>query len=151
MPLLTFEQYADFLAGSAARSVPLIEVGLARVGDHALSLAREYVGREMPSWRPLTPDYVSDKKAAGKTGRVSATDPWLLSGATLESLGAAVDGFSAVLGAGTDQAVWNEVGTAKMQPRPLLALAMQNAADYAEDVFYEAAVAMLVPPSERRR
>jgi hypothetical protein len=142
--MLTFEQYADFLARSSRRVEPAIEMGLARVGDHALSLAREYVGHDN-LWRPLTEDYVSDKKAAGLTGRVSATDTWLLTGATLKSLAATVEGHQAVLGAGTDQALWNEVGTAKMQPRPLLAKAMNNATDYAKDVFYETAVALLVP------
>lgn len=150
--MYTFEQYAAFLARSAARTAaPLIEIGLARIGDHALSLATEYVGHELPAWRPLTPDYVDEKRAAGLTGRVSATDPWLLTGETLKSLGTEVHGNQVVLGAGTDQAVWNEIGTAKMQPRPLLALAMLNAKDFAEDVGYEMAVAMLVPPEARRK
>jgi hypothetical protein len=149
--VITFERYAEFLSRSVARVEPAIEMGLARVGDHALSLAKEYVGHEMPSWRPLTPDYVSAKASAGLTGRVSATDPWLLTGETLKSLAAEVHGHRAVLGATTMQALWNEVGTAKMQPRPLLALAMRNATDYAADVFGEIAVSLLVPPEALRR
>lgn len=148
--MITFERYAEFLAGAARRVEPAIQIGLARVGDHALALAKEYVGHDN-LWRPLTPDYVSDKHAAGKTGRVSATDTWLLSGDTLKSLAAEVDGHKATLGATTPQALWNEVGTAKMQPRPLLAMAMHNAMDFAGDTFGDAAVALLTPPEALRR
>jgi hypothetical protein len=147
--MISFEDYAKFLEGSARRAVPLMETALHRVGDHALSLAKEYVGHDS-LWRPLSPDYVSDKKAAGLTGRVSATDTWLLTGETLKSLAVAADGHEVVLGATTDQALWNEIGTAKMKPRPLLAMAMNNATDFAEDEFYAAAVTLLVPPGARR-
>lgn len=146
--MISFEDYAKFLERSVPRATVVMETALHRVGDHALSLAREYVGHDS-LWRPLTPDYVSDKKAAGLTGRVSATDTWLLTGATLKSLAVATEAHSVVLGAGTDQAVWNEVGTAKMQPRPLLAKAMANATDFAEDEFYAAAVSLLVPGGRR--
>lgn len=149
--MISFERYAEFLAGSARRVEPLIQVSLARVGTHALSLASEYVGHELPEWRPLSAGYVESKAKRGLTGRVSETDPWMLTGETLKSLGTEVRGHQVVLGAGTKQALWNELGTAKAPPRPLLALAMRNAQEYAGDVFGEAAIALLVPPEALRR
>jgi hypothetical protein len=147
--MISFEQYARFLQRSAARAEPLIGVALARVGDHALSLATEYVGHELPQWEPLSAGYVAQKRKDGLTGRVSATDPWLRTGETVESFAAVVEGHSAVLGSPLDKAMWNELGTSRAPPRPVLALAMQNATEFAEDVFYEAAVALLVPAGER--
>lgn len=149
--MVTFEQYAKFLEGSAARVEPLIQIGLARVGDHALSLAVGYAGHEMPEWAPLSAGYVTQKRKDGYTGRFSSTDPWIRTGETVESFAAVVEGHETVLGSPLDKAMWNELGTSRAPPRPILALAMQNATEYAADVFYEAAVDLLVPPSERRR
>lgn len=147
--MISFEQYADFLAGSARRVEPVIHMGLARVGDHALSLAVEYVGHELPEWAPLSAGYVTQKRREGFTGRISNTDPWLRTGETRDSLRAEVDGHEMVLGSPLDKALWNEVGTSRAPPRPLMALAVRNAMPYSADVFYEAAVVLLVPPGAR--
>ena len=147
--MISFEDYAKFLEGSVRRVEPLIGIALARVGDHALSLATEYVGHEMPEWAPLSAGYVAQKRKDGFTGRVSATDPWLRTGETVESFAAVVEGHSTVLGSPLDKAMWNELGTSRAPPRPVLALAMRNATDFAGDAFYEAAVALLVPARSR--
>lgn len=147
--MISFEQYADFLEGSAARVEPLTQVALKAVGVHAVSLATEYIGHELTEWAPLSPGYVAAKRRQGFTGRVSGTDPWLRTGETRDSIADQVQGHQVVVGSPLDKALWMEVGTSRMPPRPLFALAMNNATEYAGDVFYDAAVALLVPPGAK--
>lgn len=47
--------------------------------------------------------------------------PWLRSGALRDSVGAQADGLQAVVGSSDPAAAPQEMGTAKMQPRPFLA------------------------------
>lgn len=47
--------------------------------------------------------------------------PWLQSGALRDSVGAQADGLKAVVGSSDPAAVPQEIGTAKMPPRPFLA------------------------------
>lgn len=147
--MLTFEQYANFLSGSAARARPMVGIALARVGDHAVSLIGHYVGHELPQWPPLSPGYVAKKRSDGFTGRVSASDPWLRTGETRDSIHGGVEGHRLVIGSPLQKALWNEIGTSRAPPRPLLALALNNSIPFAHDVFAEAAIAMLVPPGAR--
>jgi hypothetical protein len=149
--MVTFEQYADFLAGSARRAMPEIDVALARVGALARTMAVEYIGHELPSWPPLAASTVAQKQRLGFVGRVSATDPLLRTGEMRDSIAAEVVPYAVVVGSPLDKAMWQELGTSRIPPRPFLALAMQSAAPLSEDAFYDAAVALLVPLSERGR
>ena len=61
-----------------------------------------------------------------------------------------------VLGSDSQIMVYQELGThnqltGDIPPRPILALALRNSQEYAEDVFGEAATEMLVPPEALRR
>lgn len=165
--MITFEQYAEFLAQSARTSAVLKTAALARLGDHAQQLAVHYIGHEMPGWAPLSEGtmegfrhpygfWIKGKRELGYTGQESATDPLLRTGAMRDSIRAESDERSMVVGADSQVAVWQELGThnpltGDIPPRPFLAMALHNSTDYAGEVFGEAAVKMLVPPQALRK
>lgn len=148
--MISFERYAEFLTRSAATSEVVIHASLARIGGHAKTMAAEYIGHELPQWRPLAASTIAQKERLGFTGHVSATDPLLRTGGMRDSIVSEVSGHEVVVGSDDQKAVWQELGTSRIPPRPFLALAMSNATEYAGEVFGEAALAMLIPPEARR-
>lgn len=163
--MITFERYAQFLAQSARTSdIPKLRA-LARLGDHAQTLAVHYIGHEMQEWAPLSEAtmegfehpygfWIKGKRELGFTGQESPTDPLLRTGKLRDSIRAESDTASMTVGSDLQVAVYQELGThneltGDIPPRPFLALALRNSQDYAGDVFGEAATEMLVPPEER--
>jgi phage gpG-like protein len=163
--VITFEQYAKFLRGSVRRIEPEKVRALARLGDHAQQLAVHYIGHEMPEFAPLSEATmegfvhpygfrIPGKRELGYVGHESTTDPLLRTGALRDSIRAESDDHRMVVGSNSQIAVYQELGThnpltGDIPPRPFLALALRNSTDYAEEVFYEAAVALLVPPGAK--
>lgn len=159
--MISFEQYAEFLKGSVRRVEGEKVRALARIGDHARVMAVEYFGHELPQWEELSSRtmygfrhpygfWIKGKEELGYTGQVSGTDPLLRTGKTRDSVRAESDASEMVLGSDENTMLWQEVGThnpltGDIPPRPVLALAMSRVRPYAEDVFYEAAVSLLVP------
>jgi hypothetical protein len=163
--MISFEQYSKFLNKSVRRVEAEKIRALARLGDHAQVMAVEYFGREMPGWAPLSEAtmkgfehpygfWIKGKEELGYTGQVSSTDPLLRTGKTRDSVRAESDDREMILGSDEKVMLFQELGThnpltGDIPPRPVLALAMQNAAPYSEIVFGEAAVSLLVPQGAR--
>ena len=83
----------------------------------------------VPAWSPLAESTLAEKRRLGFTGRRSADDPLLRTGELMESYGfglalwsasSTLQGWQAHIGSPLDVALWQELGTAKMPPRPVI-------------------------------
>jgi hypothetical protein len=149
--MMTFGEFAKVLERNAATLRPRLEFGLAKVGELTQTMAAEYIGREMPEWAPLAVSTVREKTRLGFTGHVSATDPRLRTGADRDSIEVVVEGLEQAVGSKRETFKFQELGTAKTPPRPVLALAASRSLEYAAEVFGEIAASTVSPPGAVRR
>lgn len=121
--------------------VPAIEVGLDKVGMLAETLAHHYPGHYQPGWAPLAESTLEDKASKG----FPVPSPLLRTGEMAESYKRELEPteLAVVVGSEEQNALWQEMGTSRIPPRPVLAPAMASSLPYAHDVFGEIAVALL--------
>ncbi|MBV9984503.1 hypothetical protein [Bradyrhizobium sp.] len=143
--MLSFGQYARHLERSLVIVKPELEIGLARVGEHTKVMAANYIGHELPEWKPLAPATVKEKTELGYVGHVSATDPLLRTGANEQSIGVAVEGLTQAVGSPRKEFLYMEMGTDKVPPRPAIGLAAVRSLPYAGEVFGMLAMGLLAP------
>jgi hypothetical protein len=159
--MISLKEFAEHLERAIATCEPMLEIGLAELGEHTKTVAAEEFGHEMPMWEPLSQAtlhgfrhpygfWIKGKEELGYTGHISATDPLVRTGATERSLDVAVVGLTMAVGSPSKIMLWQEMGThnsvtGNIPPRPVLAPAMIGAFPFAEEVFGEIAVALLTP------
>jgi phage gpG-like protein len=96
--------------------------GLEAVAERIENTARKKFGHyqpevgHFPSWPELADFTKQDRIEKG----FSENDPLLRTGELRDSMGHAVQGFDAVIGSTSDVAVYQELGTNKIPPRPFL-------------------------------
>ncbi|NPU23934.1 hypothetical protein [Bradyrhizobium denitrificans] len=140
--MITLTEFEAQLRAAIVSVKPRLEIGLDKVGSLALSLAAEYPGHYQPGWAPLAESTLKDKTAKGfavpsplkRTGQMAASFAKELVPTEL----------TVVIGSPEKVALWQEMGTSRIPPRPVAAKAMRNAIPYAADVFGEIAVALLM-------
>jgi hypothetical protein len=137
----TFAEFADQLEAAIATVVPRIEIGLDKVGTLALTLSVEYPGHYQPGWPALAESTLADKEAKG----FPVPSPLKRTGAMAESYRKELvpTELAVVVGSEDKVALWQEMGTSRIPPRPVVGLAMQNSLPYAADVFGEITVSLL--------
>jgi len=159
--MISLREFAEHLERAIATCEPMLEVGLAKLGEHTKTVAAEEFGHEMPMWEPLSQAtlkgfrhpygfWIKGKEELGYTGHISATDPLLRTGATERSLGVEVEGLTMAVGSPSKIMLYQEMGThnsitGNIPPRPVLGPAMMGAFPFAGDIFGEIAVALLTP------
>jgi hypothetical protein len=139
--MMTIEEFEDVLERSLTTVKPRLLIGLDKVGELAETLAASYPGHERPEWAPLAASTLKDKEAKG----YPVPSPLLRTGDMAESIKRELDSaeLSVTVGSHDQTALWQEMGTSRIPPRPFLALGMKNAMPFAEDVFGEIAVSIL--------
>jgi len=145
---MTLGELADMLETSARSLVPRLENDLVEIGAVVRTTAAEYIGHEMPEWPPLAPSTIKQKERLGYTGRVSGTDPLLRTGEMRDSIKAVVADLTLAVGSTDKVAVFQELGTSRMPPRPFLGLAMSNSLEFAAERLGETAAALLTPGAD---
>jgi hypothetical protein len=159
--MISLKEFAEHLERAIAICEPMLEVGLAKVGEHTKTAAAETFGHQMPMWEPLSQAtlhgfrhpygfWIKGKEELGYTGHVSATDPLLRTGATERSIEVAVEGLTQAVGSPSKIMLYQEMGThnsvsGNIPPRPVLGPAAIGSLPFASDVFGEIAVALLTP------
>jgi hypothetical protein len=159
--MISFEEFARHLETALVTVEPRLEVGLAAVGEHTKVMAAEYIGHELPEWKPLSEAtlkgfrhpygfWIKGKEELGYTGHDSATDPLLRTGADRDSIAVAVEGLTQVVGSPLKIFLYQEMGThnavtGNIPPRPSISLAALRSLPFAADVFGEIAVSLLTP------
>ena len=140
--MMTTEQFAEALADQIKTVRPRLEIGLDKVGMLAESIAAEIPGHYQPGWAPLAASTIADKEAKG----FPVPSPLKRTGEMAASYKKEVDPFNLELMIGSPdlKALWQEVGTVHIQPRPVCEPALKNSLPYAVDVFGKIAVAVLM-------
>jgi hypothetical protein len=147
MKTLTVQQFINHLERAVTRAPVVAAVALTETMEAVAVEAKAYIGHEMPGWPALAPSTVAEKERLGYTGHLSPTDPLLRTGEMRESISAEVDAvtLTGVVGSTDPVAVFQELGTPHIPPRPFLSTAMFGAQPVAELFFGRAAVSLLTP------
>ncbi len=130
----------------ATAETPIAAAGALTETMEALKVeARAYIGHELPEWPPLAASTVAEKERLGYVGHVSETDPLLRTGHLRESIEVSIDGLTGVLGSTEPVALWQELGTSRIPPRPFLSLALFHSQPIAAPLFGRALMKVLTP------
>jgi phage gpG-like protein len=118
MKLFTLEGAAALFAGLAELDHVHHEA-LEKAAEVVEKQAKDYIGTydAKPTWPPL---------AASTLEKKGADTPLLQTGELLNSIHHVADHKEACIGSDHDRAVWHELGTAKIPPRPFLEPALKE-------------------------
>ncbi len=136
--MISTEQFEQQLLAAIKTVRPRLAVGLEKVGAMASTLAASYLGHYQPGWSPLKPETI-ERKATGDS-------PLLETGEMRDSITHEVlPAELAVIVGSTDKiAVYQELGTSRIPPRPFIEPAMKHALPFAEETFGKIAVQILM-------
>lgn len=109
--------FAAFATGLVAHMEHEIHNSLEEAGKIVEEEAKRVIGTYDYNWTPL---------AASTLARKAADTPLLETGEMRDSIEHSVSGRTAYIGSNSDKAVWHELGTSKVPPRPFL----QGAVDH---------------------
>ena len=139
--MMTPTEFERMLTASLATMTPRLAIGLDKVGQLAEALAAEIPGHYQPGWAPLAQSTIEEKVRLG----FPVPSPLRRTGEMAASYRKEVDPFQLelVIGSPDKIALFQEMGTSRIPPRPVTEPALRNSLPYAADVFGEIAVAML--------
>ncbi|SIN82964.1 hypothetical protein SAMN05443247_00028 [Bradyrhizobium erythrophlei] len=134
--MMTTEQFEQALSASIKTARPRLEIGLDKVGELASTMAAAYIGHYQPGWPRL---------AESTLERKAADTPLLETGEMRDSIRHEVDPImlEMVVGSNDKRALYQELGTSRIPPRPFLGLAMAHSMPFAAETFGKIAVAIL--------
>jgi HK97 gp10 family phage protein len=139
--MMTTEQFEQALSAQIKTVRPRLEVGLEKVGELASTMAAAYIGTYQTGWPQLAESTIKEKAAAG----FEVPDPLLRTGEMRDSIKHEVDPIllEVVVGSNDKRALWQEMGTVHIPPRPFLGLAMAQSQPYAIETFGKIAMTIL--------
>jgi hypothetical protein len=137
--MMTSEQFEAALAAQIKTIKPRLEIGLDKVGELAATMAVHYLGTYQEGWAQLKPETIASK--------ATGDSPLLETGHMRDTISHFVNPVSVVMevvvGSTDKKAVWQEMGTSRIPPRPFLSLAMAHSLPFAAETFGEIAVKLL--------
>jgi phage gpG-like protein len=141
---LTIAQFIFELQRMAQREPLMREQALKRAAETVRDEARALVGTEDPSWAPLADATVAEKSRLGYVGQITATDPLLRTGRLRDSIEIrAVSPDRAVIASDDPILAFQEFGTARIPPRPVIGTALFRTKAAVEHLIGEAAARLL--------
>lgn len=148
--MLTCGEMALFFRASAVRVEAELTLETHKLLADIAKDAEALIGQERPQWHDLAPSTVAEKERLGYTNQISPTDPLLRTGEMRGSIESDaekgdfwVDG---VIGSNDKVALYQEMGTKTIPPRPFLAAAMIiNLPKKSEVAFGEFGLELLTP------
>src|SRR5579859_4270243 len=149
--MMSFGDYAAFLRDSAERARPMMGRIIEGVALACAEEAKDYIGHKQPEWADLADSTKSQKERLG-FGRPPDYDPLLRTGKMRDSIFGTYLGtirpnvLAGLVGSPSIVAFWQEMGTAKIPPRPFISKAVHEVApDMLALEFGELAISLLVP------
>lgn len=134
--------FGAYLLDAAAKEAVALETGLKRAAQHVEKVAKSEFGEyqpargSFPAWVELADATKADRVAKGFT----ENDPLLRTGDLRDSIGNRVAGLDAEIGSDDDVMVYQELGTEKMPPRPVLGPAAIRSEKAIQRILGEAAL-----------
>jgi phage gpG-like protein len=108
-----------------------IQVALTEIAAKIAEDARNKIGHEQHDWAELADATIASKEQKGEP----TPDPLLATGELRDSIQFVVEGHTAVIGSDDPVAVYQELGTETIPPRPFLSSAAAENAGLVETVF----------------
>ena len=122
----------------------MTEAALRKAATLIKDEAQALVGTEDPSWAPLADVTVAEKERLGYVGKVSATDPLLRTGELRDSIQVRSVGPQRAVVASDDPVLaYQEFGTSRIPPRPVLGAVLFRSKEAICAVLGETAVRFL--------
>ncbi len=146
MKTIPLEQWADVLRAQITRLPTATNVVLEGLGEAMERNAKGMIGEYQPDWAPLAESTVEEKKALGYA---PPDNPLLRDGDMRESIGHGIVGDMhagaavVVVGSPSEVALFQEMGTQDIPPRPFLARAVIEARPLVEKELGEMMVEVL--------
>lgn len=139
--MMSLDEFAAALEDMRDEAPIKLAIGLEKIGELAKTLAAEYPGTYQRGWAPLAESTLRDKERQG----YPTPSPLLRTGEMAASYEKAVDPVELEVTIGSEDpvALYQEMGTSKMPPRPVVSLALQNSLPYAKDTLVEIAKAIV--------
>lgn len=119
---ITFGGLSSHLFKAIARVEITAHLGLERIGKKVEATAKEEIGTyqpavgAFPAWAPLAEATKQDRVSQG----FQEDEPLLRTGEMRDSISHQVSGHEVAIGSTSDIAVYQELGTSKIPPRPFL-------------------------------
>lgn len=160
--MITLDEWLAHLEAAEVALVPALEGAVAGTTIMMTALAREYIGHQqglvtaqapdatfyVAAWAPLADSTMDDKRRLGVVGPDGM--PLYRTGAMKESISGAVNGLTGIIGSDSKIALYQEMGTAKIPPRPFLARAVIAGLPILDVRLTAVGREALIPKSERR-
>jgi hypothetical protein len=139
--LISCAEFAAMLERAIAAAPAELAIGLEKVGQLAESIAAELPGHYQPGWPELAESTLKDKEAKG----FPVPSPLKRTGEMAESYRKEVDpvALELVIGSPSKIALYQEMGTSRIPPRPVCGPALRNSIPYAAEVFGKIAISLL--------
>lgn len=141
---MSLGELAAILDSAATRVRPELVATTETFVKLTATYSRSLIGHYQPGWAPLADSTLREKAAAG----YAIPNPLLRTGEMRDSIVGEADasgtGAEGAVGASDPKAIWHELGTSRMPPRPFLSLAMMNMLPTAEKLFNNLAIRLLI-------
>ena len=148
--MLSCKQMAEKLQWAAVRAKNELELPTKALMIVLADRAKEYIGHYQSGWAPLADSTLNGWNGhPGKIelGYAPPDNPLLREGDMRESIsgdaGLMPFGARGVVGSDSKIALWQELGTVRIPPRPFLALAAMNGYDRATLIFGDFALKLM--------
>ena len=119
---MDLEQFGREMSFASTRIATELELGFHAIVKEIEETAKEEIGVYQPAygpfdaWAPLAASTKADRVRSGYT----EDDPLLRSGVLRDSIESEVVGLAAIVGTKKQIGLWQEVGTARIPPRPFI-------------------------------
>lgn len=121
--MISLGEWAAQLRRASVTCKPRLEAVLVYQMDRTAEEARGYPGTYHGYWPPLAESTLAEK---GRLGYSPPDNPLLRTGELKDSITFGSAGLVGYVGSSDPKAAFHEMGTARMPPRPIYALAMER-------------------------
>lgn len=159
--MITLDEWIAHLEAAEIALVPALEVVVAETAELMAEAARGFIGHEqgpvsitspvpfyMGAWEPLAASTMAEKRRLGIDAQDGA--PLYRTGQMKISIRAGVVGLTGVIGSDDEAALYQEMGTATIPPRPFLARGVIVGLPVLDIRLVKVSRDMLIPRSERK-
>ena len=114
---MNLDQFAAMLSRSVAGAEAALAIEVRAAGEAAKAMARDMIGRDTNyGWAPLAPSTLADKERKG----YPVPSPLLRTGELRDSIEAEAELLTAIVGSKDKRALYQEMGTRHIPPRPFI-------------------------------